>query len=138
MQPIINPIWFYLIELVTTVSTLLIIIPIFVGALILMTTYIHNDNLTDVEWDKYKNKNITEIEYYEYKFKLAKEYNTTIIKVVSTIAVCFTLSLLIPSSSTLTKMLISSQITVDRVDKSVEVVEKVYNDILNRIDKTNQ
>lgn len=41
----------------------------------------------------------------------------------------------IPTSSTLTKMLISSQITYDRVEKSTGVVEKIYNDIIIKVDK---
>ena len=41
----------------------------------------------------------------------------------------------IPTSNTITKMLIASQITTDRVEKSVEVIEKVYKDILTRVDK---
>ena len=32
-------------------------------------------------------------------------------------------------------MLITSQVTYNRVDKSVETIEKVYNDIITRIDK---
>ncbi len=42
---------------------------------------------------------------------------------------------IIPTSSTLTKMLISSQITYDRVEKSTGVVEKIYNDIIIKVDK---
>lgn len=41
----------------------------------------------------------------------------------------------IPTNATLTKMLIASQVTTNRVEKSVEVVEKVYNDIIAKIDK---
>lgn len=41
----------------------------------------------------------------------------------------------IPTSSTLTKMLISSQVTIDKVDKSVDAIEKVCNDIITIIDK---
>lgn len=41
----------------------------------------------------------------------------------------------IPTSATLTKILISSEVTTFSAEKSVEVIEKVYNDILNRIDK---
>ena len=41
----------------------------------------------------------------------------------------------IPTSNTVTKMLIASQVTTDKVEKSVEVIEKVYNDIITKIDK---
>ena len=41
----------------------------------------------------------------------------------------------IPTSATLTKMLIASQVTTDRVYKSVDAIEKVCNDIITKIDK---
>lgn len=41
----------------------------------------------------------------------------------------------IPTSNTVTKMLIASQVTTDKVDKSVDAIEKVCNDIITRIDK---
>lgn len=41
----------------------------------------------------------------------------------------------IPTSATLTKMLIASQVTTNRVEKSVDEIEKVCNDIITKIDK---
>lgn len=93
-------------------------------------------NYRDIEYHKFermftKGSEEFTIEKYEFEKATHKKY----LKNLWVLIICWTLAVIIPSSETLTKMLIASQITTDRVEKSVEVVEKVYNDILARIDK---
>jgi hypothetical protein len=47
------------------------------------------------------------------------------------ILMCFTVMCVVPSSTTLTKMVIAKNVTYERVDTAKDVVEQIYNDILD-------
>ena len=102
MEPIINPMWFYLLGMCDSlINTIIFILMVLV--FLIFIDCLKGEGVPKILW---------------------------IMFITFLILVTF-----IPTSATLTKMLIASQVTTDRVEKSVEVVEKVYNDILARIDK---
>ena len=102
MEPIINPMWFYLLGMCNSLINTIIFILLFLVFLIFIDC-LKGDGIPKILWSMF---------------------------IVLLILVTF-----IPTSATLTKMLIASQVTTDRVEKSVEVIEKVYNNIITKIDK---
>ena len=111
MQPIINPIYFYLMEVVDGISTIAIIATL-VGSVITamggMFYYMEYEDCRD--------------ETNENRKKMLKiAFGITIF--LSLIAI------LTPTSKTITKMIVAQNITVDRVNIAQDIVVKVYEDI---------
>ena len=72
---------------------------------------------------------------YTKEYELNKKCNKMFVNSILILLSCWFFAAVIPDSKTVTQMLITSQVTYNRVDKSVETIEKVYNDIITRIDK---
>ena len=132
MEPIINPMWFYLINLCDSITVFLIIgsLALFITRAIIISDY------EDIEYFYYEKMFSKDSkEFITKKYELEKATHKRYIKNLVILFVGWSLAVITPSSETVTKMLIASQVTTDRVEKSVEIVEKVYNNILARIDK---
>lgn len=129
MEPIINPMWFYLIDLCDSITVFLT-----VGSLALfITRAIAISSYGDIEYFHYKKMFSNDSkELITKKYELDKATHNKLIKNLVVLIIGWSLAVITPSSETLTKMLIASQITTDRVEKSVEVIEKVYNDIITK------
>ena len=132
MEPIINPMWFYLINLCDSITVFLIIgsLALFITRAIIISDY---EDIEYFHYEKMFSKDSKE--FITKKYELEKATHKRYIKNLVILFVGWSLAVITPSSETVTKMLIASQVTTDRVEKSVEIVEKVYNNILARIDK---
>lgn len=102
MQPIINPLYIYLIDTSNGIKLASVV----VAVLSFLFTCLY---LID----------------YEELNKVSLS-----IFIISTL-----LALLIPTGDTIIKMILANQITIDRVDMSKQIIETVYKDIINMLNK---
>ena len=103
MEPIINPLVFYLIDGASDLKWGALIFGIVIGLILLGISY------SKEEWESAKKK----------------------MKTGTTICIIgIVLFLIVPSSETVMKMIIAKNVTYDAVDAAKDVVVQVYNDIL--------
>lgn len=109
MKPIINPLWFYLIDVGESLSCAFVIVG-FIVALIMIILFLSGmDYYTDEEYKKMLSKN--------KKFFLIPIFLIVI-------------GMLIPSSETGYQMLVASLITPDNVDAAGGFIEDIINNII--------
>ena len=109
MTPIINPWWFYAMEVCETLKVICSVFSGLGGVAFLVIALL--DILDGIHIKAKYTKLIT------YLF-----------------VVTILLSVLLPSEKTLTKMLIAQNITYERVEIATDTVEQVYNDIMDLIE----
>ncbi len=132
MEAVINPLWFYLIYLCDTLISFLKIGSFVFFVFKFCTTIMYNEVECEFLESQYeKESKELSIKEHELNKKTHKMFINNILILIS----CWLLASIIPNSKTVTQMLIASQVTYNRVDKSVETIERVYNDIITRIDK---
>lgn len=121
MEPIINPMYFYLIEIVGRVRAVSLLLSIIFGVLVCASGVIYMGESGGVRGDVETSA-----------MRTVKRYlpRMLICLIIST-----TLALLIPSESTVIQMLIAKNITVENVQAVQNTAAKVYEDILNVIAK---
>ena len=132
METIINPMWFYLLGMCNEVKVSLLFWGTVVHSVVFLLKYVQSEN--EIECIE-GNFSIYSSEFKKEKNKIINKYSKSYFKILISLVICWCFGIAIPSESTLTKMLIASQVTTNRVEKSVEVIEKVYNDIITKIDK---
>lgn len=107
MTPIISPWIFYAMQLCDTVGMFFGIAAVVAGIVLF--------------WQALENLN------FNKKFKYTK-------LLVVTIVVCTLISMLCPTQSTLTKMIVAQNVTYERVEIASETVQDVYEDIISLVD----
>ncbi len=110
MEPVINPLAFYLIDSASTLKWGALIFGIIIGFILLCYG----------SWSLNEADSKEEVKSAERKLK-------TGLTIVIIGAVLF---ILLPSSKTVMKMVIAKNVTYDTVDAAKDVVVQVYNDIL--------
>ena len=110
MEPVINPLAFYLIDGASTLKWGALIFGIIIGFILLCYG----------SWSLDKADSKEEVKSAERKLK-------TGLTIVIIGAVLF---ILLPSSKTVMKMVIAKNVTYDAVDAAKDIVVQVYNDIL--------
>jgi hypothetical protein len=110
MEPVINPLAFYLIDGASGLKWAALIFGIIIGLILLGYGALSFDEADSEEEEKSAKK------------KMKKGTTIFIIGMV--------LFLIVPSSETVMKMVIAKNVTYDAVDAAKDVVIQVYNDIL--------
>jgi hypothetical protein len=120
MEPVISPWVFYILGILGTLKEVSIIffVASLLATLIIGAAWIVHDN-SSYDCDRGKAP-----AFFKYA-KLALVF----------LLVSLPVFIGTPSVSTAYKMLIASQVTVDRVEKGSQAIDKIYNDILKRVDK---
>ena len=114
MTPIINPWVFYLCQVAESTRTVAVLVGVtFTAAAILMAIF----SACEADYDG------TETKGFNRFCRNAKRF--TICALIS-----FTISGVIPSEDTITKILIAQNVTYERVEAATDAVETVYNDIM--------
>lgn len=112
MTPIVSPWIFYFIEIVDEIEILAIISTVFAGGFAFgfgIYVLVEREFLDEGELRKFTS--------------LTKKFLAATL--VSVIVLLFT-----PTSNTITKMIVADNVTHERLDAATDVVEDVYNDIL--------
>ena len=126
MEPVISPMYLYLIDLLSTIRDVSFIGLLLFGVICLlaMLTFFEESDDNSLELSSSKN-NETE---------LTEKDKTTILKILFFIfIVFFILYVAIPTKDTMYKMLISSYITPDNINNIHEMVIKDINSIVKTI-----
>lgn len=110
MEPVINPLVFYLIDGASDLKYGALIFGIIIGLILLGSGSMSIDESCSMEEEKSAKK------------KMKTGSTICIISIV--------LFLIVPSSETVMKMVIAKNVTYDAVDAAKDVVVQVYNDIL--------
>lgn len=109
MTPVINPWVFYAISVVDKLKTFLVIIIFFVAVI----------GLT-----------------YSIGAWIEEEINKRFIKIlIWIVGVCMAVVIVVPGSETITKMIVAQNVTYERVEAATDVVQNVYNDIMELFEK---
>jgi hypothetical protein len=120
MEPVISPWVFYLIDTVSSLRATLLVVP---PILVILTAV-----LCMISCDVNDGEN-------EKDVAIRARAKRRLVLSLTLGGAAFFVGLIMPSQSTAYKMLIAQQITVDRVEKGSQAIEKIYNDILKRVDK---
>ena len=115
MEPIINPLWFYLIDTVTSLKVIFLII----GTMAWMALGVIS--VSHLSWDS-----DDFIDFWKLKY-------TKVIAVTATVLII--VGCLIPGIETSYKMLVASLVTPDNITAVGESVSSVVDYIINSVDK---
>ena len=115
MNPIINPLWFYLIDTVTSLKVVFLVIGVLIGMVLTIVSVCH------LSWDVDDFK-----EFWEYKYT----------KTIAVVGIIFLIvGCLIPGVETAYKMLVASLVTPDNIAAVGESVSSVVDYIIESVDK---
>lgn len=109
MTYVINPWFFYLIGVVDNLIGVLITVAIISGS--------------------------CSVGYMIAKLGLEGFKKSVAVALAAVSALCILVSVLLPTSETITKMMIAQNVTYERVEVVVDTVERVYEDIMKLFDK---
>ena len=115
MNPIINPLWFYLIDTITSLKVVFLVIGVLIWIVLTIVSICH------LSWDVDDLK-----EFWEYKYTKS----IAIVGAISLIVGC-----LIPGIETSYKMLVASLVTPDNIAAVGESVSSIVDYIINSVDK---
>lgn len=115
MNPIINPLWFYLIDTITSLKVVFLVTAVLIGIVLTGVSFCH------LSWDIDDFK-----EFWEYKYTKT----ITVVGVISLIIGC-----LLPGVETAYKMLVASLVTPDNIAAVGESVSSVVDYIIDSVNK---
>lgn len=121
MQPIINPMWFYLIKICDTIvefAGILIIILIIVGGIVIF--YIHEDvNISDF--------------FDEEAVETMNKIKSIIKRYIIILSTAIGIIVFVPDGDTIYKMLVASQVTPNNIELVGDTVESSIDYIFEKI-----
>ena len=130
MTPIINPMWFYWIDVLGNIKTWIEIMAFifFVPIIFLMVK-----TLPEYFENKNSYRGISEESEKEYKmfFKITK-------RVITGVAILFLLSIAIPKEETFYKMMVAKYATSDNIDVVLEKITEGVDYIFDKIDESGE
>ena len=125
----IHPIWFYLMDVCSWVKGIAIFVLVVSVFAIFIEIYVCTDEYGD-EIEKYFfNKKNKDKELPQYLIAVKKVFVGTIV----TLLISLLLSVTVPTSKTVTKMLIASVITVENVESAKENTKELVDYICEKI-----
>lgn len=116
MNPIINPMFYYLVDICKTIRVLSLAFFLESGVVLIFMSI-----FTFGEYPYYNE------EIKKYKYMRERMRTATIVMAIS-----ITLLLFVPSQATLYKMKLAKQTTVENVDKTLEHIDKAVDKILKK------
>ena len=117
MEPIINPLWFYLIDTVTSLKVVFLVAGIFIWMVLGFVS------MSYLFWD-----------FEDFK-DFWKENRTKLIPTIVIATILIIVGCLIPGIETSYKMLVASLVTPDNIAAVGESVSSVVDYIINSVDK---
>lgn len=114
---VINPIWFYIISVVSKISVVFVITTIILATLLVALVAITFDIYSNYNWD---------------------EQGEVLLKAIKMVAIGTIVSgllcVIIPNDKTIYKMLIAKNVTYENLDKAQEVIKDSVDYIFDKID----
>ena len=125
----IHPIWFYLMDVCSWVKGIAIFVLVLSAFATLIEIYVYSDEYGDEIEEYFFNKKNKYKELPQYLITIKKVFVGTIV----TLLISLLLSATIPTSKTVTKMLVASVITVENVESAKENTKELVDYICEKI-----
>lgn len=128
MTPIINPLWFYLIDVLTTIKEIF-----FLGYVIIIIILIAG--LAGIAYCLIGAEFVTDEKSYN---DMWKKFFLKPFKIISIIAVVLScLTIFIPKEETMYKMMVANYITYENVDKATDAIKDGVDYVMDKINGDN-
>lgn len=125
----IHPIWFYLMDVCSWIKGIAIFVLVVSIFAILIEIYVCSDEYGDEIEEYFFNRKNKDKELPQYLIAIKKVFIGTII----TLLISLLLSVTVPTSKTITKMLVASVITVENVESAKEDTKELVDYICEKI-----